>query len=888
MSGEVEVSATGGSVAAQRIGTLNYHAEQGRAPVVSWPQQVGVIPPKAGAFQQRAERAWLREALAEGGTAVLTGTGGVGKTQLAAEYVRTAWADGEVDLLVWVTASGRTAVVERLAQAGARVAGADAGDPQAAAEAFVAWLEPKSGQPPCRWLVVLDDVADPADMAGLWPPQSPSGRTLVTTRRLDVVRAGADRRGIGVGVFTPKEAAAYLRSALAGHEEAAPDEELTALAAELGHLPLALSQAAAYIVDAEISVRAYRDLLAGRTSNRVRTLEEVTPDTLPDEQRHTMAAAWELSVEYANGLRPKGLARPMLELASFLAPSGIPLAVLTSAPALAYLGPEVTPDDATAALRALHRLSLLTAPGPAHPEGADAVRVHQLVQRATRDALAPERFELAAGTTAAALMAAWPVIERDTALVQALRACAATLIASTKQAGTLYRDSVHMLLFRFGSSLGTSGQPAAATRHFQTVAEAAALRLGPDHPHTLIARGSLASWSVESGERSRAVAALAELLPDMRRVLGPDHPETLAVLHNLACCRAEAGDTDGAIAALAELLDDQTRVLGPDHPRTLKTRHNLACWRGEAGDTPGAATALAELVDDLARALGPDHPDTLRTRHSLATWRGWTGDAAGAFAALRELLPDMHRVLGPDSPETLTLRHNLAHWRAETGDPVGAAQEYAEILADQQRVLGPHHSETVATLHDLAARCETAGDAAGAAAAFTELLRRVRALGPDHPYVLVIRHNLASCRGQAGDAEGAKAAFAELADDCRRIAGPDCHGALTARHELATWRGRTEDPAVAVALLAELLPDMERTLGPDHIDTLTARYTLANFRAMTGDTAATLTTLTEVLTTQTRTLGPHHPHTSTTRHTLTTWRTKSPTPTNKQPPTNAR
>ncbi|WP_322974324.1 tetratricopeptide repeat protein [Actinacidiphila epipremni] len=888
MSGEVGISAIGGSVAAQRIGTLNYHAGQGRAPVANWPQQVGVIPPKAGAFQQRAQRVGLREALAEGGTAVLTGTGGVGKTQLAAEYVRTALADGEVDLLVWVTASGRTAVVERLAQAGARVAGADAGDPQGAAEAFVAWLEPKSGQPPCRWLVVLDDVADPADMAGLWPPQSPSGRTLVTTRRLDVVRAGADRRGIGVGVFTPEEAAAYLRSALAGHEAAAPDAETTVLAAELGHLPLALSQAAAYIVDAEISVRAYRDRLAGRTSSRVRRLEEVTPDTLPDEQRHTMAAAWELSVEYANGLRPKGLARPMLELASFLAPSGIPLAVLTSAPALAYLGPEVTADDAVAALRALHRLSLVTAPGPANPEGADEVRVHQLVQRATRDALTPERFELAAGVAAAALMVAWPAIERDTALVQALRACTVMLIDSTGPAGSLYRDSVHMLLFRFGSSLGTSGHSAAATSYFRTVAEAAALRLGPDHPHTLMARGNHASWSGQSGERSDAAAALAELLPDMRRVFGPDHAETLAVRHNLAYCRAEAGDAEGAVIALAELLDDQTRVLGPDHRRTLMTRHNLACWRGEAGDGPGAAAALTELVDDLARALGPDHPDTFRTRHSLATWRGWTGDAAGAFAALRELLPDVHRVLGPDSPETLTLRHNLAHWRAETGDPAGAAKEYAEILADQQRVLGPHHSDTVATLRDLAFRCQTAGDAAGAAEAFTELLDRVRALGPDHPYVLVIRHNLAACRGQAGDAEGAKAAFAELADDCRRTGGPDCHGALTARHELAKWRGKTEGADVAVALLAELLPDMERTLGPDHIDTLTTRYTLANFRGATGDTAATLTTLTEVLTTQTRTLGPPPPPPPPTRHALTTWRTKSPTPTNKQPPPNAR
>lgn len=77
----------------------------------------------------RPEAEQLRAAVDGGGTAVLcqvlTGTGGVGKTQLAADHARATWESGGVDVLVWITASTRPAIVAGYAQAGTEVLGAD-------------------------------------------------------------------------------------------------------------------------------------------------------------------------------------------------------------------------------------------------------------------------------------------------------------------------------------------------------------------------------------------------------------------------------------------------------------------------------------------------------------------------------------------------------------------------------------------------------------------------------------------------------------------------------------------------------------------------------------------------------------------------------------------
>jgi hypothetical protein len=701
------------------------------------------------------------------------------------------WAAGEVDLLVWVGAGSRSAVVATFAEAAAEVCGADPGQPDRAAGRFLAWLQAEGR----RWLVVLDDLADPADLTGLWPPAVPYGRTVVTTRRRDAALTGAGRRRIDVGVFTPEEAAAYLAAALAGHGRTEPGPGLAALAAELGHLPLALSQATAYVVDAGLPVAAYRTLLAERTAR----LDELSPDVLPDGQTRTTAAAWELSVEYADRLRPAGLARPMLELAAFLDANGIPAGVLTSGPARAYLAARaersgVTPAEASGALRALHRLSLVQAPEPGDAAEHPAVRLHQLVQRATRDALPAERFDEAARAAADALLAVWPEIERDTAFARTLRGSAAAVEASSEHAGCLYRPNVHAVLYRASYSFDESGQVAAAAARLRVMVDSATAYLGPDHPDTLAARNNLAKSQGAAGDVTTAVRSLTRLLADVTRLLGPDHRHTFATRANLIHFRREAGDPAGAAAGYRDLLRAMTRTLGPDDPDTLTARGHFARCLGEAGNAAAAVAVYTELLADVTRVLGPDHPETFASRGNLARWQGETGDATAAATGYAGLLPDVIRVLGPDHPIVLTTRGNLVRWQFATGDATAATAAHRELLADMTRVLGPDHPHTLAVRGNLADRLGRTGDPAAAAAAYALLAGDTRrVLGPGHPDALLVRGQAAYWQGVAGDPRGAAGLFAVLLDDITRALGPGHPHAFAAAGNLAFWRERAAE-----------------------------------------------------------------------------------------------
>lgn len=700
--------ASGGGVTAGQVSHLHQNVYTGASstqpptPSVTWPLKIGIVPRAADCFQDRAETAAMDAALAAGGTAVLcqvlTGMGGVGKTQLAARYARQVWRSGGVELLIWVTATTRRAVIETYARAAASILGADPTDPTLAAQRLVEWLEPgPQSRRPVRWLVVLDDVTDPMDLTGLWPPDSPDGRTVVTTRNRDAAMTGASRKLVTVGLFTAPGAVEYLTESLAAHNRTESESQLAGLAADLGYLPLALSQASAYLVDTAISAAEYRKLLAGQAVKLV----GLQPASLPDDQNRGVAAAWTLSIDRAAKSRPRGTARPLLEIASMFDPNGIPETVLSTAPirkmmSVALQGsPDseeaesktgVTERDVYGVLRVLHRLSLVDH-SPETPNAA--VRVHQLVQRAVRDTMSDDHHAAMARVAADALLAAWPVSERDAGLAQTLRANSATLTAVSRSA--LHFPAPHPVLHRTGRSLGESGQVTGAAAHYRELTEVLTTGLGPHHPDTRAARGNFAQWRGAAGDAPGAVVEYETLVADSVDLHGLEHPDTLATLGNLAYWKSRAGDARGAVAEYEQLVTSTRILRGPDHPDTLAARRELANLRGQSGDKKGAAAELRTLVTDSVRALGADHAITQAILGQRAGWCAQAGDIHGAAAAAEDLLASILRVKGPDHPAALTARRNVVHWLTQAGRHADALAAAEDLLAGIMRVHDTTH-----------------------------------------------------------------------------------------------------------------------------------------------------------------------------------------------------
>ena len=637
------------------------------------------LPPRPAALAGREDLlAGLHGLLAgDGGprTVVLSGMGGVGKTSLAAEYAHRHLT--EVGAAWLVRCEDPAVLVSDLAELAAQVGGrevADPRDPVASAHAVLAAFA-------SPWLLIFDNAVDEPSIRRLVPPAGP-GRVVVTSQS----QHWPGWQVLDVPVLDLEVAAGFLVNRAADQDQAAA----AALAGELGGLPLALEQAAAYVQATAGTLAGYLGLFRQRAADLL---------ARGGAAGHPLSVAATLGVALARLDAEAPAAAGLLRLLACLAPEPVPLALLLSDADLAavldprvaavigpLLGDPLAAGDAVAALRAY---SLVT------PAGDGMVQAHRLVQAITRDQTPADlagRWRAAAAVLTEAAIPADPRLPGTWPVYAALIPHAQAVLDLTS-AG----------LRQTARYVGYQGAYPVARDLFQQIAEAheCAEAYGPGHRDTLAARQQLATWTGDAGDPARARDLLAELLPDMERVLGAEHPDTLRARHNLATLTGRAGDPARARDLLAELLSVRERVLGAEHPDTLGTRHELASFTGNAGDPAWARDLLAELLPDMQRALGAEHPSTLAARHQLATFTGRAGDAARARDLFAELLPDAERALGAEHPSTLVIRHQLATYTGQAGNPARARDLFAELLPDTERVLGAEDPDTLTTRRSL-------------------------------------------------------------------------------------------------------------------------------------------------------------------------------------------
>lgn len=743
-----------------------------------WPLRFGAVPPQAECFQDRDLARLLTDRLAQGDTValarntpsaqVLAGLGGVGKTQLAANHAHRLWANQQLDLLVWITAGSQRDIQVAYAKLAERVLdskpnGHDMPDPGEAARRLLEWL----ATTPLRWLIVLDDLVEPNDLHGLWPPHSPTGQVLVTTRRRDAAMRGGHRDILDVGLFTDSEALAYLVARLPNRANTTQEQdEMARLANDLEWLPLALAQAAAYLINRPLLTCAeYRQRLGDRRT----ILDGVLPAQreLPDEQHHTVAATWSLSIERANQLDPVGLARPILELMSVLDPVGIPADLFATSAVSSYLsdllGQSIGSKQAEDAIGCLYRLSLLSLDTD---QCARAIRVHALVQRVTRESLSTAELAMIASVVGEAILTAWPGEEYE--LRTSLRSNVSALFCHART--HLWTSNARRLLLAVADDL-TDQYLHADT--FPELLDEAMLHAGVDDPDTLTIRERLASYYAEAGEFDRAVSQAEHLLAGHLQLFGADHVDTLATSHSIARWHMKMGRPDKALIELEGLVSTQTRVAGPDNQLTLQTRVELAIARSESGDPTRAMAELKQLVADQIQLFGPGHELSLNARAHLIRVLARAGQYIIATAEFEQLIADRMQILGPSGRIIPTLESSLVSHRKFEGESQRWTVTCKKLMLDVAGI--PYGSSYELLLGRYEFIHESAAyNTAWAIKNLTALLvDALHAWGSASPLTLAMRHNLAKWLEWSGDTVGAIAEWELLTIDQLRILGPD-------------------------------------------------------------------------------------------------------------------
>ncbi|KAH8682822.1 hypothetical protein BGZ60DRAFT_205902 [Tricladium varicosporioides] len=805
--------------------------------------------------------------------AVLVGLGGVGKSQIAIEYsYRLRVKDPRV-WVFWVYAS----TAERFEQAYRFIAteldlpGSD--DPKTDVLGLVSrWLGDINNS---RWLMILDNVDDidvfrhtrgegsqngTQDTAPLssYIPQTINGSVLLTTRDRKAATwlSTGYTSVISVNLMDPKEAEQLLWIKIPQGISTSSDR--AELVKELDYLPLAITQAAAYISAKAVrmSVSKYLTLYRRDEESQTRLLDEESGDLRRDPGvPHSVIRTWQISFDQIKRSKPQ--AADLLSLIAMFDRQGIPEFLLSvQYPNLLDLEDAIAPLD---------EFSLITT-----DKGGKAFEMHRLVQLVTRRWL--ERYgdsEKWKGEAIKVVAKAFPsgdygnwktcevllphslevlkcelksskyLLERASLLYnmawyswlqgnyEVARAESQESLTTRKYLlqgnNTMISDSIGMLAL----VLSYQGKYDEAEAMHREVLQRREEVLGQKHPDTLTSMNNLAGALDNQGKYDEAEAMHREALQRRKEVLGQKHPSTLTSMNNLAGVLDSQGKYDEAEAMHREELQLSIEVLGQKHPSTLTSMNNLAKVLDNQGKYDEAEAMHREALQLSIEVLGQKHPSTLMSIGNLALILNHQGKYDEAETIHREALQLSIEVLGQKHPLTLTSMNNLALVFNNQGKYDEAEAMHREALQRREEILGRKHPDTLTSMNNLARVLDNQGKCSTETIHREVLQCREEVLGQKHPSTLTSMNNLALLLNNQGKYDEAEAIHRGALQRREEVLGQKHPSTLTSMNNLAGVLNNQGKYDEAEAMHREALQRREEVLGQKHPSTLTSMSNLA-------------------------------------------------------------
>lgn len=753
---------------------------------------------------------------------LISGMGGVGKTEIATEYIHLH--RHKYEIIWWIRAEQTDRVRDALVKLGQRL-GVGPVSPESGRDRTIgAVLETlASGRRP-NWLLVYDNAAQPLELQRYLPACPPGGHIIITSR-LQNWPGYIEADSIEVSPFTRDEAISFLRRRvpalganrrLSAEEDERRNGEAGRLAEALGHLPIAVEHAAAYLTETAETVDEYL------------TRFEKNPHGLLSEHLTefpaSVSATWSVSTAR---LSPD--AEHLFNLCAFFAPEPIAVELflghaeaVSEPPGLREFLSSSPRFRAAATL--MHRFSLVKVDG-----ARDLIQMHRVVQAVTRDQLRQNRPDafLAYRAAVDTMLAESNPGNPDRVSNDAVYELSLQHLESERNFLNTANPALRRLIIDQVRRLHLRGGHVEAMRFGQETLRVWRERLGPDHLNVLAMAVEVAIAMQLDGHAADARRLLIETRPVLEAHYGSQHEVTLLCANAYGADLRTRGQFSEALELDRGLLPKFEETFGPDHERTLNVWNNIAADYRRLGRFGEAMDIDQRTFQDRRHILGDNDPRTLYSQDMVAIDLRGLGRYQESLDTARKVVAAFAAAGGRENPDWLNARTGFAAALRKAGHHWDALQWSEEVVQRYRDYLGLDHAHTLRAAANLINDRRAVGELAIAEDLGVEIYERSSAAGSPVEIMYAAMVNLASVLRAVGSPKEARPYDLQARDALVVIYGDQHPFTLAASINYATDLAACGELAEAIRIGQETVANCRSTLGPSHPDTLMATVNLA-------------------------------------------------------------
>ncbi len=771
----------------------------------------------------------------------ITGTGGIGKTQLAIQFVHQLLAAKQIETVIWLNAdtSGIDQINIEFLQL-ARALGIDTRPLDQAG--IVRCVYQVLSQHP-KVLVVFDSATKYEDVAKYCPPDNSCIRLLVTTR--DDQCWVAQFAPCPLGIFSVEEAVEYILTVLNGRNVLRQDAEKLALC--LGCFPLALAQATGYLLTRNIDIDSYIDLYDSKKATRKKLLD-VRPVS-SDPHQETLWIAVNLSLEHIQDVNTQNIVASL----SYLAPE---------MPILGDFVESWTQETVQnqQAIRTMRQLGII-----ATDRQKKSIRMHQMVQEVIRlnhevdvkqtilDGILGKLFDYLNASNdplesenrllvmmAHALSVNTELLKHrcfESLVLMVKLAFLETKIIGAKYILGQYQDAlrrglialeifdsipglenliVATLLSKIGLCHQGLGNPKEALAYHERAHEISKSKLQGTEVESSMGIINIAACYTAMGKIQKAHELLSSILPKLEN---SSELSKVPLLVNLSITYRELGDSDTSISLLKRALVSQQKLYGENHVEVAQISGSLAAIYAEL-DQANLALPLIEKALEINEArYGKDHLIVAQTLDVMGNVFCGVGRPIDAKNVLQRALQIRVQQLGAHHPEVALTKFNLANAIMDLADTEGAKRLLDEALQIQQQYYGGYSPEAGRTLHILGNTYHDQGNLDKAIESMTLAIKILeRNFGAEHRELAKVYNDISCVYLDRRTLSSARESSESALRIFEKTLGPDHLEVARTLNNLANICRAENQIQKAPSLLERALSIFEKQLGPDHLD----------------------------------------------------------------------
>ncbi|VTT60621.1 unnamed protein product [Fusarium fujikuroi] len=582
----------------------------------------------------------------DGQRVALYGLGGVGKTQIAIELAHIVKKQDQADQVgrnysvIWMPAlsmaSFEQACTKMISEFGIKRANDE--DPK---ETFRRFLNSEKAG---KWFLIIDNADKIETLYGTtealggidkFIPESENGCILYTTRSREVAISVAQDNVVKLSEMDDKDAKALLQGSLIEKDQMQDTALVDELLHKLAYLPLAITQASAYMKVNEVSVKEYLHLLQKTNQDKVELLSCGFRDsTHYDASQGAVATTWVVSFQQIHSLHKD--AATILSFTACLEPKAIPRALLP---------PLDSEQKMTRALGTLCGYSFLS-----KREDGETFDMHSLVHLAIQLWSEEEGLETETRQMVFAHIAkVFPNNDWEKREVWR-QYMPHTLRLLTSTDGANAKDRC-ILGDRVSRCLWIEGQTTQALQTLEAIVKMLMIILVKNDPRGLASQHGVTSAYNRNEQNKKAIELYERLVAAYTDMSAENQPDWLALQQMLALLYHSNGQINEAIALLEHMVAVWTDVSAGNRPDRLALQYKLALLYHSNEQIKEAITLLEHIVAVQANILAESHPDRLASQYNLALAYCSNGQIKEAIELLKHVVAVRTVVLSEDHPD---------------------------------------------------------------------------------------------------------------------------------------------------------------------------------------------------------------------------------------------